>query len=60
VPYDSAWIAAYRIAQEIVSGRFKPVTTATHYHRFDVSPRWARGMDVCEQAGRHVFLKERV
>lgn len=55
-----AWVIANAIAHQMIEHRFKPVTTATHYHAVGITPAWVHGesMQYVEGMGRHVFYKE--
>lgn len=57
IPVDDAWPLAMRLAQQLVTGRFSPITKATHYHVWSITPRWTRGMVLCTRAGKHVFWR---
>ena len=50
------WLAAKRIAGEILAGRSQdPTGGALFYHADYVAPRWAAGEPVVAHIGRHLF-----
>ena len=50
------WLAAKRIAEEILAGRSDdPTGGALFYHAETVSPRWARGVPPVARIGHHLF-----
>lgn len=50
------WLAARRIAEEIMSGRSEdPTGGALFYHAEDVAPHWAAGAAPIARIGGHVF-----
>ena len=50
------WLAAKRIAAEILAGRSAdPTGGALFYHADYVSPRWAEGVPVVASIGHHLF-----
>jgi spore germination cell wall hydrolase CwlJ-like protein len=53
-----AWLLCGKIAAEMVSGRFKPVINANHFHDVSVYPGWARRMAYVEKRGRFCFYFE--
>jgi spore germination cell wall hydrolase CwlJ-like protein len=62
LPPDSAdhlmWLAARRVAEEILSGRSEdPTGGALFYHTTAVSPRWSAGVAPTRQIGRHLFFR---
>lgn len=48
---------ASSIARRVMDGSdtFDTTHGATHYHRFDLTPRWARGQVATIRIGAHVF-----
>ena len=61
LPQDShdyrQWLAAKRIAQEILSGQSEdPTGGALFYHTTGVSPKWSRGVPPVRQIGNHLFF----
>ena len=51
------WVAARRIADEILAGRSEdPTGGALFYHAVDVAPRWAEGVPPVRQIGHHLFF----
>jgi len=53
-----AWLRARVIAANALSGNMRDITQgADHYHRFDVSPRWARSMKSTKRMGSHIFYR---
>ena len=55
---DPVWRNCYRLAREILTGCFVPVTKATHYHAVTVRPYWARHLQFCTAYRGHKFYKE--
>lgn len=52
-----AWLAARRIADEILSGRsVDPTEGALFYHASYVAPRWSRGVPPVARIGNHLFF----
>lgn len=61
LPRDSRdyamWLAAKRIASEIMSGRSPDITGgALFYHTTAVAPKWSRGVEPVRQIGSHLFF----
>jgi spore germination cell wall hydrolase CwlJ-like protein len=53
-----AWLAAKRIAAEILEGRSAdPTGGALFYHTVAVSPRWSAGVPPIRQIGSHLFFQ---
>ena len=51
------WLAARRIAEEILSGRSAdPTGGALFYHTTAVAPLWSRGVAPIALIGNHVFF----
>lgn len=62
LPYDSEdyrlWLAAKRVAAEILSGRSAdPTGGALFYHTTEVQPAWSRGVAPATQIGSHLFFR---
>ena len=52
------WIAARRIAGEILAGRSSdPTGGALFYHTDAVAPRWSRGIAPVRRIGSHLFFR---
>ena len=52
------WLAAKRLAQEILSGRSAdPTGGALFYHTAAVSPRWSAGLAPVSVIGGHLFFR---
>lgn len=50
------WLAAKRIAEDILAGRSAdPTGGALYYHADHVAPRWAAGMPPIARIGHHIF-----
>jgi spore germination cell wall hydrolase CwlJ-like protein len=61
LPPDSAdhhaWLAARRIADEILAGRSQdPTGGALFYHTVAVTPRWSAGVPPVRRIGSHLFF----
>ena len=50
--------SCFRLASELATGRFSPVTQATHYHALSVRPYWAKSMRLCTEHRNHKFYRE--
>ena len=50
-----AWTDCVALAGRLSDGSFRPDTKATHYHRFDISPKWNQGMTMVASVGQHEF-----
>jgi len=51
------WEDSIKIAKQMMSGEFKPITTANHYYNPDLcSPSWAKGQQFTA-IGDHNFLR---
>lgn len=58
VPQGEQWQLAKRIAEEVYSGRHRPVLHgALHYHATYVRPGWSRERQYLARIGRHVFYR---
>lgn len=57
-PLDvAAWETAVKIADDALSGRsFDPTHGALHYHRYDVTAAWSKGMEGIP-IGDHLFFR---
>ena len=52
------WLAAKRLAEEILSGRSTdPTGGALFYHTAAVSPRWSAGLVPDRVIGGHLFFR---
>src|SRR5687767_13079025 len=52
------WLAAKRVAEEILSGRSAdPTGGALFYHTAAVSPRWSAGLTPVQVIGGHLFFR---
>jgi N-acetylmuramoyl-L-alanine amidase len=52
-----AWLDSVKIAEQLLSGKFKPTVKATHYYNpKKASPSWARNQHVVAMIGSHKFL----
>jgi spore germination cell wall hydrolase CwlJ-like protein len=55
---EAMWLAAKRIADEILSGRSAdPTGGALFYHTAAVSPRWSEGLAPVSVIGGHLFFR---
>jgi spore germination cell wall hydrolase CwlJ-like protein len=55
---EAMWLAAKRIAEEILSGRSAdPTGGALFYHTAAVSPRWSEGLAPVSVIGGHLFFR---
>jgi spore germination cell wall hydrolase CwlJ-like protein len=55
-PDHKAWLAAKRIAKEILSGESRdPTGGALYYHTTAVNPVWARNMEPIRTVANHIF-----
>ena len=54
---DPEFRVAMAIGLRILKGELTFDTTrgATHYHRFDMTPKWARGRESTVRIGAHIF-----
>lgn len=59
-PKTPEWEQAWRIATDMVIGRFSPVTRADHYHEVKCKPHWKAKMQECTRHRKHVFYRSRV
>ena len=56
---DDVFRMCLRVAQRAVSGTLSDITKgATHYHRKDVSPAWARRLIPVFEYKNHLFYRE--
>jgi spore germination cell wall hydrolase CwlJ-like protein len=52
-----AWLDSVLVAEQLLSGKFKPTVKATHYYNpKKASPSWARNQHVVAMIGNHKFL----
>jgi spore germination cell wall hydrolase CwlJ-like protein len=52
-----AWLDSVLVAEQLLSGKFKPTVKATHYYNpRKASPKWARNQPVVAMIGSHKFL----
>ena len=52
-----AWVDSVLVAEQLLSGKFKPTVKATHYYNpRKTSPKWARNQPVVAMIGSHKFL----
>ncbi|MEA3064784.1 MAG: hypothetical protein QOJ27_1230 [Sphingomonadales bacterium] len=55
---EAMWLAAKRIAEQILSGRSAdPTGGALFYHTAAVSPRWSEGLAPVSVIGGHLFFR---
>lgn len=60
VPKGPSWRRAVMVARAVLIGGMGDFTGgATHYHREDILPYWARTLDVVGQWGDHIFYRPR-
>lgn len=52
---SAAWKECVRIARDMRSGRFRPLSRATHYHAKTCKPYWAPSLQLALRHGGHVF-----
>ena len=53
------WLAAKRMAEEILSGQSEdPTGGSLFYHAAEVAPRWSRGLAPERRIGRHLFFRD--
>jgi len=57
VKSSKAYDICKRVADEMLSGRFRPEVLATHYHATYVKPAWAGRMQVVAKHKKHIFYK---
>ena len=56
---DATFRMCQRVAQRAISGTLTDITKgATHYHRKDVSPAWARKLTPVFEYKNHLFYRE--
>ena len=56
---DDVFRMCLRVAQRAVSGTLADITKgATHYHRKDISPAWARRLTPVFEYKNHLFYRE--
>ncbi len=57
-PQGEQWRLAKMIAEEVYSGRHRPVLPgALHYHATYVRPSWSHEMKYVARIGRHIFYR---
>lgn len=60
--YDSleVWTECWKTAKLVLEKMVKdPTDGATHYHRADIEPYWAKSMGFTKQIGNHKFYREK-
>ena len=51
-----SWIDCWNIANQMVNGKFKPITKADHYYNPDkANPSWGKYLVNRKQIGHHLF-----